>query len=38
MKGELQCRRPSQTLRFMSINVGREGTMQDIALARACEL
>ena len=38
MKGELQFRRPSQPLKFMSINVGRGGTTQDIALDRACEL
>ncbi|KAI0992506.1 hypothetical protein K3495_g15679, partial [Podosphaera aphanis] len=39
MKGDLQGRQPlPQSLKFMSINVGRGGTSHDIALARGCEL
>lgn len=39
MKDDLKSRHPHQRyLKFMSINVGRGGTTQDITLARACEL
>lgn len=38
MKGDQQDHRPSHSLKFMSINVGRGGATQDITLARACEL
>lgn len=38
MKGEQEGRRLLQSLKIMSINVGRGGITQDITLARAFEL